>query len=56
MRSDTVRVWSPTHDEGEGGAMYVADMAEFGDGEDFVRVTHVRTNATFYYGIGDTDG
>ena len=26
--------------------MYVPDMAEFGDGEDFVPATHVRTNAT----------
>lgn len=45
LRSVAVRVWYPTDDAGEGGAMYVADMAEFGDGEDFVPVTHVRTNA-----------
>ena len=44
-RSVAVRVWYPTDDPGEPGAMYVADMAEFGDGQDFVPVTHVRTNA-----------
>ena len=45
LRSVAVRVWYPTDDPGEPGAMYVADMAEFGDGQDFVPVTHVRTNA-----------
>ena len=45
LRSVAVRAWYPTEDAGEGGAMYVADMAEFGDGQDFVPVTHVRTNA-----------
>ena len=50
LRSVAVRVWYPTDEEGEGdtgegGAMYVQDMAEFGDGQDFVPVTHVRTNA-----------
>ena len=45
LRSVAVRLWYPTGQEGEGGAMYVVDMAEFGDGEDFVPVTHVRTNA-----------
>lgn len=50
LRSVAVRVWYPTDEEGvgdtgEGGAMYVHDMAEFGDGQDFVPVTHVRTNA-----------
>ena len=54
LRSVAVRVWYPTDeggggegggDTGEGGAMYVQDMAEFGDGVDFVPVTHVRTNA-----------
>lgn len=45
LRSVAVRVWYPTDDAGEGGAMYVQDMAEFGDGQDFVPVTHVRTNA-----------
>ena len=45
LRSVAVRVWYPTDDAGEGGAMYVPDMAEFGDGQDFVPVTHVRTNA-----------
>ncbi|MDE2753883.1 MAG: serine hydrolase, partial [Gemmatimonadota bacterium] len=45
LRSVAVRVWYPTDDAREGGAMYVPDMAEFGDGQDFVPVTHVRTNA-----------
>ena len=45
LRSVAVRVWHPTDDPGDGGAMYVADMAEFGDDRDFVPVTHVRTNA-----------
>jgi len=45
VRSVAVRVWYPTDDESDGGAMYVADMAEFGAGQDFVPVTHVRTNA-----------
>ena len=60
LRSVAVRVWYPTDEEGTddtgaddtgagdtgaGGAMYVQDMAEFGDGQDFVPVTHVRTNA-----------
>lgn len=47
LRSVAVRVWYPTDEDGggEGGAMYVQDMAEFGDGQDFVPVTHVRTNA-----------
>jgi len=45
LRSVAVRVWYPTDGAGEGGAMYVPDMAEFGDGQDFVPVTHVRTNA-----------
>ena len=45
LRSVAVRVWYPTDDAGGGGAMYVQDMAEFGDGQDFVPVTHVRTNA-----------
>ncbi|MCY4399065.1 MAG: hypothetical protein OXE96_06990 [Gemmatimonadetes bacterium] len=44
-RSVAVRVWYPTDDPGEPGAMYITDMAEFGDGQDFVPVTHVRTNA-----------
>ncbi|MCY4028737.1 MAG: hypothetical protein OXH75_20750 [Acidobacteria bacterium] len=46
VRSVAVRVWYPARDEGEGGALYVDDIAEFGDGEDFVGVTHVRTHAT----------
>ena len=45
LRSVAVRVWYPTDEAGEGGAMYVQDMAEFGDGQDFVPVIHVRTNA-----------
>ena len=45
LRSVAVRVWYPTAEAGEGGAMYVQDIAEFGDGQDFVPVTHVRTNA-----------
>ena len=44
-RSVAVRVWYPTDDAGGSGAMYVPDMAEFGDGEDFVPFTHLRTNA-----------
>ena len=45
FRSVAVRVWYPTDDSSEPGAMYLPDMAEFGDGEDFLTVTHVRTNA-----------
>jgi len=45
LRSVAVRVWYPTDRSGEPNALYIADMAEFGDGEDFVPVTHVRTNA-----------
>ncbi len=44
-RSVAVRIWYPTRAGGEGGAMYIADMAEFGDGQDFDSVAHVRTNA-----------
>ena len=48
-RSVAVRVWYPADGSGAGGepdgAPYVPDMAEFGSGEDFLVVTHVRTNA-----------
>ena len=56
-RSVAVRVWYPADGSGAGGepgtadapaepsAMYITDMAEFGSGEDFLVVTHVRTNA-----------
>ena len=48
-RSVAVRVWYPADGSGAGGepdgAPYVPDLAEFGSGEDFLVVTHVRTNA-----------
>ncbi len=45
LRSVAVRMWYPTDEAGEAWAMYLPDMAEFGDGQDFLAVTHVRTNA-----------
>ncbi len=45
LRSVAVRIWYPTDEAGDAGAMYLPDMAEFGDGQDFLAVTHVRTNA-----------
>jgi len=46
LRSVAVRVWYPAAESaGAGDAMYLPDPAEFGDAEDFVAVTHVRTNA-----------
>ncbi len=45
LRSVAVRIWYPTDEEGGEAAPYVPDIAEFGAGQDFVPVTHVRTNA-----------
>ena len=48
VRSIAVRAWYPTTQatQADGaGALYIQDMAEFGDGEEFVPVAHVRTNA-----------
>ncbi|MCY3610642.1 MAG: hypothetical protein OXH51_03830 [Gemmatimonadetes bacterium] len=49
LRSVAVRVWYPAEEsagaEDQATAVYLADPAEFGDAEDFVAVTHVRTNA-----------
>ena len=55
LRSVAVRVWYPAEEAANAGdapaafdaptAMYLPDPAEFGDAEDFVPVTHVRTNA-----------
>ena len=47
-RSVAVRVWYPAEAEPaevSAGALYVADLAEFGANQEFVPVTHVRTNA-----------
>lgn len=45
VRSIAVRAWYPVENAEGSGALYIQDMAEFGDGQEFVPVTHVRTNA-----------
>ncbi len=49
-RSVAVRIWYPAAldaapPDSSSGAPYLPDMAEFGDGQEFLPVTHVRTHA-----------
>ncbi len=49
-RSVAVRIWYPADPEltvpdASSGAPYLPEMAEFGDGQEFVPVTHLRTHA-----------
>ena len=46
VRSIAVRAWYPTDSAAGSGALYIQDIAEFGDGQEFVPTVHVRTNAT----------
>lgn len=45
-RSVAARFWYPAQPGGAGDAPYFFDLDEFGDGDDFVEATHVKTHAT----------